>query len=100
MATLRYRAVTFMLRAHQGRDTDGLPAGVDIAEVIDFAGPPLPPLGVAHLDPPYGLGLLGNRQCARVRRLISTGTVGSTSDVLLIGLTVDPDLPIAASDVA
>src|SRR5262249_37773499 len=77
--------------------TLGLSAGVDIAEVIDFASPAFATLGVAHVDPPDVLGSFNDGDGALVRCLFSAGAVRGTADVLLIRLAVHPYLPVATS---
>src|SRR5262245_422334 len=78
----------------------GLTASVEVAEVINLASPTFATLSIADVDPPHVLGLFRNRQRALIGLLITAGTVGRASDVLLIRLTVNPDLPVAASDVS
>src|SRR5258706_15452310 len=76
-----------------------LPAGVDVAEVIDLACPSLAAQLVANLRPPYGIGLFDDAQGALVGVLLLARAVALAGDVLLVNNPVHPDLPVAAADV-
>src|SRR5471032_522975 len=68
--------------------------------MFDLARPAFLPPRVLDLRPPDDLGLLGDGDGAFVRRLLVAVAVALARDVLLIDDAVDPDLPVAAADVA
>src|SRR5262245_33301265 len=92
--------VKFTLHAQPLLSSTGSAAGVDIAEVVDLARPPFAPAHVTNPCPPDDVGLLHHAERAFVGALLVARAVTLAGNVLLVGYTVDPDLPVAAADVA
>ena len=76
-----------------------LSAGVDIAEVIDFARPPFVAELITHLGPPHRFGLFDHGQRTFVGALLLARAVALTRNVLLVNNAGDPNLPVAAPDI-